>query len=173
MRVQHGPGLQEGGGSFWRFRGMWVGDGEERCAVERGGLYGHYVTLVFFNLWGHFWDVVSLINTHNCFKFIPSPKTCIHPYFRSSFLPLFILFPSPPLSLSSAPPLLPLSACCPESKWQQLSLNAKPRSHAKLTPQVFWLTLSVHQAWLPSAPLVGSDRSPRGVRHGEGRGLVF
>lgn len=90
-----------------------------------------------------------------------------------SVFPLFILFPSPPLSLSSAPPLLPLSACCPESKWQQLSLNAKPRSHAKLTPQVFWVTLSVHRAWLPSAPPVRSDRSPRGVRYGEGRRLVF
>lgn len=141
------------GGGGWRGledQGEVGGRWQRELHSGRGGITG----------------VISFWSFYFCLEFCPEGIVSSCPKTRQIIIFSWILLPNSiciSISSLSSRPRLSLSADCLESKWQRLSLNTKHRSHAELTPQVF--TLSVHRAWLPSASLEGSDRSPRGVRY--------
>lgn len=156
MRVQPGPGLRVVGGGVKGFEKS-VGGGGKRCTVEMEGL-----------------QVISL--WFACL----SPDLSWKNKLSLSMLPWILLsnsiFTAPPLLSFLSSPHLSLSADCIDSKWQGLSLSTKHWSHAELTLQVFWLTLSIQRGFdSHQPPWREATEAPEvsGIKRGEEVGTHF
>lgn len=110
-------GFRVSGECWWRRasrRGTQRKRWDYRCHIGVCFNFGGQFRIVWCPLhrWCHVWSILLKLSIH------------LHPF----SLPIYFF------SLS-------FSSDWPDAKWQQFSLNTKPRSHVILTPQVFWLTL--------------------------------
>lgn len=137
-------GFRVSGECWWRRasrRGTQRKRWDYRCHIGVCFNFGGQFRIVWCPLhrWCHVWSILLKLSIH------------LHPF----SLPIYFF------SLS-------FSSDWPDAKWQQFSLNKKTPVTCDIDPASVLAHPAHHWAWLSSASLAGSDRSPRGVRYEEG-----
>lgn len=159
-----GPAWARPPGGGWWGKGVWKISGRWWKEVHSGeGGITSYITLVCMFVSRFILEEQTIpinVTLNSSSKFYLHPPPHIHTHFFSF--------------LSS--PHLCLSADCIDSKWQGLSLSTKHWSHAELTLQVFWLTLSIHRGFdSHQPPWREATEGPEvsGIKRGEEVGTHF